>query len=105
MSDDLGMPTAPGVSTAHACTCGENDSATLPVLVAADIPHEIRHAAIFGALEGSAAGIELVAPHDPLPLLAQIEDRWPGIYEVEYAERDTAWRLLLKRHAEAAIGA
>ncbi len=101
MTSDLGMPTP----HAHAWTCGENDTATLPVLVASEIPHEIRHAAIFGALEGSAQGIELVAPHDPLPLLAQIEDRWPGIYEVEYAERDTAWRLLLKRRAEAALGA
>lgn len=102
MTSHLGMP---GNNHAHACTCGENDTSKLPVLVASEIPHEIRHAAIFGALEGSAQGIELVAPHDPLPLLGQIEDRWPGIYEVEYAERGTAWRLLITRRAEAALGA
>lgn len=99
MTADLGMPTT------HACTCGEHAASALPVLVASDIPHEIRHAAIFGALEGSARGIELVAPHDPLPLLAQIEQRWPGLYDVEYAERDTAWRLLLMRRADSAIPA
>ena len=99
MTSDLGMP---GNNHAHTCTCGENDSATLPVLVASEIPHEIRHAAIFGALEGSAQGIELIAPHDPLPLLAQIEDRWPGAYDVSYAERETAWRLLItRREAQA----
>jgi uncharacterized protein (DUF2249 family) len=41
----------------------------------------------------------LVAPHDPLPLLAQISDRWPGRFSVDYLERgpDT-WRLVLVDH-------
>ena len=99
MTADLGLPTT------RSCTCGEHDAAALPVLVASEIPHEIRHAAIFGALEGAPRGIELVAPHDPLPLLAQIEQRWPGVFAVEYAERDTAWRLLLTRRAESATTA
>ena len=68
-------------------------------MVAADLPHEIRHAAILGALDGSkpGRGIELVAPHDPLPLLAQIERRWPATFTVEYLERETAWRLAITR--------
>lgn len=99
MTADLGMPTT------HSCTCGEHATAALPVLVASEIPHEIRHGAILGALDGSARGIELVAPHDPTPLLAQIEQRWPGLYAVEYAERDTAWRLLLTRRAVPATTA
>lgn len=94
-----------GLTPTHSCTCGEHAQAELPVLVASEIPHEIRHAAIFGALEGAPRGIELVAPHDPLPLLAQIEQRWPGVYQVEYAERETAWRLLITRRANAAIPA
>lgn len=99
MTADLGMPAT------RSCSCGEHDTAALPVLNATDIPHEIRHATIFGALEGAPRGIELVAPHDPLPLLAQIEQRWPGVFAVDYAERDTAWRLLITRRADPAIGA
>ncbi len=38
----------------------------------------------------------LVAPHDPLPLLRQIEERHPGVFSVEYQQRGPeAWRLLL----------
>jgi len=40
----------------------------------------------------------LVAPHDPLPLLAQIEQRSPGAFEVRYVERGPeAWRLAFVR--------
>lgn len=99
MSTNLGMPGD------HACTCGEHGEVELPVLVASEIPHEIRHAAIFGALEGAPRGIQLVAPHDPLPLLGQIEQRWPGVYDIEYAERDTAWRLNITPRANPAIPA
>jgi uncharacterized protein (DUF2249 family) len=36
----------------------------------------------------------LVAPHDPLPLLAQIESRSPGLFSVDYLERGPeAWRI------------
>lgn len=60
------------------------------------MPHALRHATVFGALdavpEGSA--MVLVAPHDPLPLLAQIEGRGPGTVSVEYLARGPeAWRL------------
>jgi uncharacterized protein (DUF2249 family) len=42
----------------------------------------------------------LVAPHDPLPLLAQLEDRWPGQFEVDYLQRGPeAWRLVFVRQA------
>jgi uncharacterized protein (DUF2249 family) len=29
----------------------------------------------------------LIAPHDPLPLLAQLEERHPGRFSVDYLER------------------
>jgi uncharacterized protein (DUF2249 family) len=64
------------------------------------VPHAIRHATIFGALESvqPGAGLELVAPHDPLPLLDQINRRWPGAFAVAYRERGPeAWRLTLER--------
>ncbi|MEO6205690.1 MAG: DUF2249 domain-containing protein, partial [Mycobacteriales bacterium] len=53
----------------HRCGCHEEDVTELPELDARVIPHAIRHATIFGALDGVAPGrgLVLVAPHDPLP--------------------------------------
>jgi uncharacterized protein (DUF2249 family) len=84
----------------HACSCGEVDDAGLPELDARAVPHAIRHATIFGALDAvqSGGGLVLIAPHDPLPLLAQIEQRTPGRFDVEYLERGPdAWRLAFLR--------
>lgn len=86
----------------HACGCGEVDPAGHPELDARTIPHAIRHATIFGALDSvrPGKGLVLIAPHDPLPLLAQLERREPGVYEVDYLERGPeAWRLAIVRHA------
>ena len=71
------------------CGCGGHDDASLPVLDARVIPHAIRHAAVFGVLEALRPGIrvDLLAPHDPLPLLKQIERRWGQEIEVAYLER------------------
>lgn len=82
------------------CSCGEVDSAEYPELDARTVPHAIRHATIFGALDGVApgGGMVLVAPHDPLPLLAQLEERAPQRFEVSYLERGPeAWRIQLVR--------
>ncbi len=84
----------------HTCSCGEVDSPGHPELDVRSIPHAIRHATIFGALESvrPGAGLELVAPHDPLPLLDQVNQRWPGVFSVAYGERGPeAWRLSLVR--------
>ncbi|MFC5996508.1 DUF2249 domain-containing protein [Pseudonocardia hispaniensis] len=86
----------------HDCGCGEVDGPGYPELDARAIPHAIRHATIFGALDGvrRGGGLVLVAPHDPLPLLAQIEKRTPGTFAVEYLERGPeAWRLQFVRSA------
>ena len=80
------------------CGCGGHDDASLPVLDARVIPHAIRHATIFGALDsvGPGSGLVLLAPHDPVPLLAQVEQRWPGRFTLEYLERGPVdWRLAL----------
>lgn len=84
----------------HACGCGEVDPAGHPELDARTIPHAIRHATIFGALEGvrPGKGLILVAPHDPLPLLEQLEQREPGAFEIDYLERGPGtWRLAILR--------
>jgi uncharacterized protein (DUF2249 family)/iron-sulfur cluster repair protein YtfE (RIC family) len=82
------------------CSCGEVDTAEYPELDARAVPHAIRHATIFGALDVVApgGGMVLVAPHDPLPLLAQLEERAPQQFEVSYLERGPeAWRIQLVR--------
>jgi len=79
-----------------ACSCGEVDGPELPELDARTVTHAIRHATIFGALDSvrSGGGLVLVAPHDPLPLLRQLEGREPGAFAVDYLERGPeAWRL------------
>ncbi|HSE70420.1 MAG TPA: DUF2249 domain-containing protein [Nocardioidaceae bacterium] len=90
---------APG---GHSCNCGEVDGPGYPELDARQVPHAIRHATIFGALDAvrPGGGMVLVAPHDPLPLLRQIEQRSPGAFEITYVERGPdAWRLAFARRA------
>lgn len=98
------VPAADAGSCGGGCTCGESDGPDLPELDARAVPHAIRHATIFGALDAVelGGGLVLVAPHDPLPLLRQLEDRAPGAFTVEYLERGPdAWRLRLLRVAAA----
>lgn len=83
------------------CACGEHDDA-VPSLDARRIPHAIRHATIFGALSGLRPGMQmdLVAPHDPLPLLAQITDREGASVSWDYLVRGPeAWTLRFTRSA------
>jgi uncharacterized protein (DUF2249 family) len=90
-----------GAVAGGGCRCGHQDSETdLPELDARVIPHAIRHGVIFGALDSLAtgAGMVLVAPHDPLPLLAQLEQRSPGQFSIDYLERGPeSWRVRFLR--------
>jgi uncharacterized protein (DUF2249 family) len=86
----------------HSCSCGEHDPEGDPELDARLIPHAIRHATIFGALDAVRPGAALVvsASHDPLPLLALVEQRDPGTFSIEYLERGPqTWRLRFARRA------
>jgi uncharacterized protein (DUF2249 family) len=88
----------------HSCGCHEVDGPGYPELDARAVPHAIRHATIFGALESVQAGggLVLVAPHDPLPLLAQVEDRYDGAFEFDYLQRGPeTWRIVFVRTAAA----
>lgn len=87
------------ITEKHACSCGESHEA-IPTLDARTIPHAIRHATIFGALDAVGVGesMILVAPHDPQPLLAQIAQREQGAIEVSYLQRGPEdWRLKFTR--------
>jgi uncharacterized protein (DUF2249 family) len=73
----------------HTCGCGGHDDEGMPVLDAREIPHAIRHATIFGALEAVQPGNGLIlqADHDPVPLLMPLEQRAPGAFEISYLQR------------------
>ncbi|BBY55619.1 DUF2249 domain-containing protein [Mycobacterium koreense] len=83
----------------HQCACAEDDS-DVPVLDVRTIPHAIRHATVFGAFDAvpPGAAMELIAHHDPIPLLHQLEQRSNGGLVVSYIERGPeVWRLMLGR--------
>ncbi|MEO7070116.1 MAG: DUF2249 domain-containing protein, partial [Nostocoides sp.] len=76
----------PLTDTTAACGCHEDEA--VPELDVRAIPHRIRHATVFGALEaiGPGESLDLIAPHNPLPLLAQIADRENGQIAVAYLD-------------------
>ncbi|AQP51352.1 hypothetical protein BW733_11450 [Tessaracoccus flavescens] len=82
-----------------ACGCGAAHD-QLPELDATAIPHAVRHAAIHGVVDSlqPGAAFVLVAPHDPVPLLAQIAERHGDDIAVDYVQRGPeAWKLKLTR--------
>ncbi len=81
------------------CGCGHHDE-ELPTLDARAIPHALRHAAILGSLASLTPGraMGLIAPHDPLPLLAQIQDAHGDAVEISYLQRGPeSWTLKFTR--------
>lgn len=59
------------------CHCGCASDET-PELDARVLPSAIRHAAILGALSSlqPGASMVLIAPHEPVPLLAQVAEQF-----------------------------
>ncbi|HEX6498708.1 MAG TPA: DUF2249 domain-containing protein [Micromonosporaceae bacterium] len=65
-----------------------------------DVPHAQRHALVLSALDQLAPGraVVLVAPHAPMPLLAQIEQRYHGAVEMEWLQAGPdVWQIRLQR--------
>ncbi len=84
------------------CGCGGSQGAANATdeLDLRSIPHSIRHATAFGAVDAipASGAVVLIAPHDPIPLLRQIETRQPGLFTITYQERGPqAWRVRLDR--------
>ena len=54
------------------------------------IAKRFRHAAIFGALDALGPGdtMRFVNDHDPLPLLAQLRQRYGEAVAIEYRQRE-----------------
>lgn len=66
------------------------------VLDARAIPKPVRHAAVFGALAAIAPGaaLDVLEPHDPQRMLAELEQSQPGVFGVSYVERGPeVWRV------------
>jgi len=94
--DDAANDTASG-----SCACGEHDEA-IPELDVQAIPHAVRHAAIFGAIESLRPGFALVlsATHDPIPLLEQLRAKHGDTYRTRYLdEGPQRWRILVRNTA------
>ncbi|MGB3413889.1 MAG: DUF2249 domain-containing protein [Microbacteriaceae bacterium] len=88
-----------GATTQNTCSCGERNEG-VPEVDVQTIPHAVRHAAIFGMIDALASGSSLIlaASHNPIPLLQQLEQRSPGLYETRYLEEGPErWRLLIQR--------
>ncbi|MBV0893914.1 DUF2249 domain-containing protein [Microbacterium sp. NC79] len=87
-----------GTAPSGGCACGGHDE-ELPELDVQTIPHAIRHAAIFGALESLRPGFAMVisATHDPVPLLTQLKERHADKFNATYLnEGPERWRILIR---------
>jgi uncharacterized protein (DUF2249 family) len=97
---DLGLVAQESAGCGCGCSCGGQDEANAVLLDTRQIPHAIRHATIFGALDSIASGasLDIVADHNPLPMLAQLEDSRPGDFAVDYlVSGPDAWMLRFTR--------
>jgi len=86
------------------CDCG-HDASAAPELDARLIPHEVRHAAVLGALASLKPGsaLILVTPHEPKPLLARIDAEYAGEFARENVESGPdAWKIRFERAAISA---
>jgi len=88
-------PAAPG--SHGGCACGGHDQPE-PVLDARTIPQVVRHGAVIGAFDSLPPGgsMILVAPHAPVPLLAQLAQRAPIDVEA-VIDGPTEWHVRITR--------
>ena len=91
-----------GAADGHVCGC-QHDEAEV-VLDVRTIPHAIRHAAVRGAFGAIAVGgtMVLVAPHRPMPLLAELDADANGALALEFlVEEPGECHVRLTRTASA----
>lgn len=89
----IGQPQGTG------CACGGHDE-EMPELDVQTIPHAVRHAAIFGAIESlrPGAGLIISATHNPVPLLDQLEAKHGDAYNTKHLdEGPDRWRILIRK--------
>ncbi|WP_124053931.1 DUF2249 domain-containing protein [Arcanobacterium ihumii] len=79
------------------CQCGcSHDEA---VLDARELPPIIRHGAILGSISQlqPGASFNLIAPHNPLPLLDQVKEAYGDSVEVSYVSEEPWTIKFLKK--------
>ncbi|MGA9394614.1 MAG: DUF2249 domain-containing protein [Azonexus sp.] len=76
------------MQTIHACN--HTTPEALYSFDARGIAKRFRHAAIFGALDALMPGetMRFCNDHDPLPLLAQLQQRYGDRLDIEYKQRE-----------------
>ncbi|MCR6491088.1 DUF2249 domain-containing protein [Cellulomonas sp. P24] len=87
-----------GAADGHVCGCEHDDSDI--VLDVRTIPHAVRHAAVRGAFSAIPVGgsLVLVAPHRPMPLLAELDADANGALAIQYlAEEPSECHVRLTR--------
>jgi uncharacterized protein (DUF2249 family)/quercetin dioxygenase-like cupin family protein len=75
----------------------DTDAVTLDARL---IPKAVRHAAVFGALAAIPVGaaLDVLEPHDPARMLAQLEQAQPGAFTIGYVESGPeVWRVRFTR--------
>ncbi len=81
--------------------CGDH-AAQIPELDARTLHPMIRQSAIFGVLVGlpPEGAVTIVAPQDPGPIVALLDERLPGEYAVmTHQAGDEEWRVTFIRRA------
>ncbi|MCM4084674.1 DUF2249 domain-containing protein [Paractinoplanes hotanensis] len=113
MHDIIGGETGPSSSSGcggGGCGCGgdapgaaDGDAAALtidPRVDVRDLPHGERHARVLAALDALPvdAALVLIAPHAPLPLLAEIKNRYAGQVAGQWLQDGPeVWQIRLHR--------
>jgi uncharacterized protein (DUF2249 family) len=71
-------------------SCDQPTAEALYPFDARGVAKRFRHAAIFGALESLMRGetMRFCNDHDPLPLLAQMQQRYGDKVAIEYVQRE-----------------
>ena len=82
-------PLKKGLQTMQLPISDANKPHSIPTLNASEIPHAVRHGAIHGALGTLNVGesMILIAPHNPVPLLKEVEAREEK-FELDYLKEE-----------------
>ncbi|WP_327002215.1 DUF2249 domain-containing protein [Dactylosporangium sp. NBC_01737] len=107
----LGAEDTPGRCGGGGCGCGgDRGQADAPAPVLSldtrvdvrGLPHDDRHARVLAAVDALPAdgALVLIAPHAPLPLLAEIEAQHPGELDIQWLQDGPdVWQIRLHRQS------
>ena len=100
METTISIGDGPAVAKRGGCGCGCGTEAAVPELDVTLVPKLIRHAAVLGGVGSLKPGAAFIiaVPHDPLPLLKQIERQEGESIEQTYlTQGPDVWRVQLSR--------